>query len=143
MEKVPFIIWNENFSVGIKQMDDQHQFLISIINDLFYASRNNQADHEIHKVIEQMIKYTRIHFTSEEALLKKYQYPGFDAQRTAHQLFNKQVLDFQTRVLLKQMTVDIEVLTFLKEWWTKHILGHDLLYTDYFKQKGMFNQLNK
>lgn len=118
-------------------MDEQHKFLINIINDLFEASNNKTTELEINNIIKQMIKYTHIHFSSEEIMLKNSGYPGYGTQKYEHNLFSQQVLDFQSKLILKQMTLDIELLTFLKEWWTNHILGHDRLYKQYFLEKKM------
>ncbi len=36
-------------------MDEQHKFLINIINDLFEASNNKTTELEINNIIKQMI----------------------------------------------------------------------------------------
>ncbi len=139
MDNIPFVIWNESFSVGDKLMDDQHRFLLSIINDLFNAMQKNMAEQGVHQIVEKMVKYTKIHFSSEEAMLREVRYPGYTTQVMEHIKFTGQVLAFQDQIVYKKRGLNIEILNFLKEWWINHINGLDMLYMAYLKDKDLLN----
>ena len=44
MDKKTLIEWKEEYSVGIEEIDDQHQHMVGIINDLFYIINNKEFD---------------------------------------------------------------------------------------------------
>ncbi len=63
-------MWNNNFSVGIDQIDAQHKVLIGHIAGQ-EASVDNPDEKQrwssIHYAIVQLRDYTRIHFPSKNA----------------------------------------------------------------------------
>lgn len=136
MKKLPFIIWNSSFSVGVNKMDEQHQYLLDVINDLFFASQKGAPESEIIKLINKMVDYTRFHFSNEEHMLSKVNYPGLDTQKNEHRLFTQKIIEFQDLIVLHKASVNIEILEFLKYWWTSHIKVQDLQYKEYIDEKS-------
>lgn len=77
-------VWNESYSVRVRQFDAQHQKLFEIINSLADAMRVGKGNDVIRGVVEQLAFYTRTHFLQEEALMRQTDYPGFAAHREKH-----------------------------------------------------------
>jgi hemerythrin len=124
-----FYDWQESFSVGIKEMDDQHKKLIAIINHLHEAMISGQGKSEIGKIIEEMLEYTKFHFTAEEALMTEYKYPGLPVQKNEHSAFIKKTQAFQSDLESGKLALSLEVSTFLKDWLTNHIMINDKKYS--------------
>ena len=118
-------------------MDDQHQIMIEIINHLYEAIRLGNGDHELRKIIDQMVDYTRFHFSSEEALLYENNYPEYHIQKLEHTRFTQKVIHFQDQIRNGDIILTTEVLIFLKVWWTEHIRGQDQKYSQYLIGKGL------
>ena len=137
MNNVVFIVWQDSYSVGIKLMDEQHQFLIHLINELYGESQAHTAEKNVSNILDQMIRYSRFHFSAEEIMLKNAKYPNLDNQIKEHREYVARVLDFQSQMLVNQEIISLEVLHFLKEWWIGHIQGHDQLYRQFFLEKGL------
>ncbi|MDR3577866.1 MAG: bacteriohemerythrin [Anaerolineaceae bacterium] len=128
---MPFIIWNSTFSVGVKEMDKQHQIMIEIINHLYDLLIKSKGDRELNKVLNEMIGYTNFHFSSEENLLSTKGYPEYYRQKKEHDTFLQKTLEFQRDFQKGKMALSLEVLQFLKVWWTQHIKIEDKKYTEF------------
>lgn len=134
---MPLITWNDNYSVKVKQMDDQHKKLVDIINHLHDAMKAGKGKEAVDKVLTDLIAYTRTHFTSEESLMKLHAYPGYDEQKKAHTALVNQVVDIQKKFEAGSAPLSQDVMGFLKDWLIKHIQGTDQKYGPYFNQKGV------
>jgi hemerythrin len=65
-----FFKWSDKYSVGIKTIDSQHQELVNIINRLFDAVTNHEADKVINSILDALMDYTKTHFALEELLMQ-------------------------------------------------------------------------
>lgn len=124
------IDWQDNFSVSIKEMDDQHKKLIGMINQLHEAMKAGKGAIEIKTVIDEMINYAKFHFDSEEKLMSEHHFAGLATQKIEHNAFIKKTLEFQADLNSGKRTISIEVLNFLKDWLTNHILVNDKKYSN-------------
>ena len=62
--------WRKEFSIGIKEMDNQHMELVSIINGIHKALSEGQGMERLGDMLDRLLKYTDNHFAAEEKLLK-------------------------------------------------------------------------
>ncbi len=130
---MPLITWNDSFSVQNKVMDEQHKRLIGLINELHDLMSSGKGRTAIANTLDQMISYAKIHFADEEALLQKFNYPEFGDQKRSHDTYTQKALGRQKRYQEGQISLTVETMSFLKEWWTKHILDMDKKYSSYLK----------
>jgi hemerythrin-like metal-binding protein len=74
-----FITWSDEYSVNIKEIDRQHQFLINIINQMHELVMTDAVDGvnktAIRRVFAELADYTDYHFRTEEELFKTHNYP--------------------------------------------------------------------
>jgi len=126
--------WTDDFVIGIEMIDEDHQLLVSLINQLHAAIEANQDRDIIASVLTVLTEYTCTHFAREEKLLEKSDYPNLAEHREKHRDLSGQVIEILRRYNENE-TADIptETLIFLKEWLTKHILGTDMAYRPYVK----------
>ena len=137
MELKALVHWDDSLSVGIEEIDQQHKILVELINRLYTAIVTNTSDQEIHKILNELVQYTVIHFSVEESLMRIFNYPHYDTHKKHHEDLTKQVVDIQEKVVSGEKKVDLELLNFLRAWLTKHIMGEDKLYTSFFLDKGL------
>jgi hemerythrin len=90
-----FIEWDERYSVGIQVIDEQHQELISQINNLFPGNKKNgeapvqaSSGKEIKQFfdlnISSFLNYMSYHLSSEEKMLERIRYPDLVAHQQQH-----------------------------------------------------------
>lgn len=133
--------WKDEFSVKVAEIDKQHMRLFEIgarINELAYAK--DEFDHydEIIEVLHELVEYTEYHFKYEEELMERYQYEGFETQKFEHFFVIKKIQKILNEDIDKKQSETImNLVTFISDWITNHILKEDMKYTDFFKNKGV------
>ncbi|MDJ0880071.1 MAG: bacteriohemerythrin [Gammaproteobacteria bacterium] len=135
MKKLEKIIWTEEFSVGHKQLNDQHLKIVSFINELIESPINDQVD--ALKCISRMLEYSKEHLEYEEGLLERHNYPEASSHSIIHQFYVRKVENFLKMSFHEPHIFRTEVLSFLKEWWTYHILEEDMKYRPFLEEKGI------
>ncbi len=131
------IVWTEQFSVGISEMDKQHKKLVAMINTLIDNPRATTNSMTVSDLLTKMIKYAQEHFQDEEALMSEYGYPFKDQQSEQHRSFVKKTVDFCTAVEVGVDTVPQAMLEYLKNWLVHHILEQDMKYKTFFLERGV------
>ncbi|MGE5412493.1 MAG: bacteriohemerythrin [Clostridiales bacterium] len=134
---MPFIQWNARYSVGIKEVDTQHNKLLGYINDLHDAMKTGQAKDVMGTIIQNLIKYTTTHFSLEEKLLSENNYPAYLAHKKEHDDFVRKVLEFQKSFQTGSTSLSIDMLNFLRDWLLNHIAVSDRKYSSYLNEKGI------
>lgn len=120
------IIWDPSLALGLKEIDEQHQGIIALINEL--AARRDSGNPDIAaKTLRFLREYLNSHFVLETELMRDLGYPALDRHREQHELFANHVIFFEIEkefgVVTDQMLDDI--LAFLKDWFFQHIATED------------------
>ncbi|WP_298439455.1 bacteriohemerythrin [Geobacter sp.] len=131
------ITWNDSLSVKVKQFDDQHKKLVDMVNQLFDAMKGGKGSQVLGDILRQLIAYTQTHFAAEERLMKQYAYPDFEAHKKEHNALVMQVLDLQKQFQEGKPVLTQNVMTFLRDWLSRHIQGDDRKYGVFFNGKGV------
>ena len=124
-----YITWNNSFSVKVPDMDNQHKKLVDLVNNLHDAMKQGKGKEQIAKTLDELIKYTVFHFTSEEKLMINGGYENFEEHKAKHEELKQQVLDFQNKYKAGKIVATTEVLTFLQNWLLNHIRQDDMKYS--------------
>lgn len=131
------VTWNDTYSVGVARIDDEHRKLIRLMNDLYAAIVNHTEGAVLAKVLDGLVVYTRFHFSNEEALLKRYAYPGLAQHRAEHDKLVAQVDQLQSGLRDGKQALSMDTMTFLQGWLIRHILGTDKKYSRHLNDAGV------
>ena len=134
---MPLIQWSDRLSIGIDSVDKQHKVLINLLNKLNDAIAEGNADLILAEIFDGLSAYTIKHFAYEEGLFKKYGYSGTEAHKHEHAELIKQVKNLRQKMDEGDSMVNVEVLDFLKEWLTYHILVSDKDFAPFLIEKGV------
>src|SRR5208283_4095073 len=85
------IAWSGRYSVGISRIDTQHQRLVDLINELHAAMLAGEGDSALAKILDGLAGYAVSHFATEETLMKKFGYPGYEQHKAEHDKLAAQV----------------------------------------------------
>lgn len=130
------IQWTQNMSVGIKSIDSDHKILVGMVNRLDEAIKSGRGRESVSSILDALLDYTTYHFGREEALMQACSYPDLEAHRHTHKVLRTQVAHIRDRYLSNPDTIqDREVLAFLKNWLTSHIMGRDKLYAPFMTSR--------
>jgi hemerythrin len=131
------MMWNSKYSVGVGALDDQHTVLFEILNDLHSAMMKGQAQALTGPLLRKLVDYTRTHFTAEEGMLAAAKYPGLVEHRAKHKDLIKQVEDYAERFDRGEITLNLHLLNFLRDWLTNHIEKVDHEYGPWLNEHGV------
>jgi len=129
--------WNDSYSVGVSVFNEEHKKIINLINNLYEAMKTGRGKESLGSIFNELVDYTVVHFNNEEAMMRKYNYPGLEDQVSEHKKLTSQVRELEAKFKGGASFVTIDVLNFLKDWLTNHIAGSDKKYGPFFNGKGI------
>lgn len=131
------IVWSDKLSVGIRSIDAQHGILVDTVNELHDAMLKGQARSVTEPLLRNLVAYTRDHFSAEEALMAKANYPDLDQHRAKHRALTQKVESYIERFARGDITLSVHLLNFLRDWLTNHIQREDRAYSPCMNSSGI------
>lgn len=132
------VAWSDKLSVGVGSIDDQHKKLVTLVNRLHDAMMSGKGKEAVGPVLKGLIDYTATHFKYEEELFARTGYSEGPAHKKDHDDLVKKVVEIQQKYEQSGPGVlTIQVMNFLKDWLTAHILGADKKYGPHLVAKGI------
>ncbi len=132
---MPFIEWSDRLVTGVREADEQHKKLVNLINELYDAMKAGKGKEVIDKALNELVSYANYHFNTEETLMSKYGFPELSAHKKEHENFKAKVKEFLDKKAKGEATLTMEVMTFLKDWLVKHVMGTDKKYGPFLQAK--------
>ena len=119
------ISWSNMLSTGIDEQDNQHKKLIDLINQLNDAMKAGKGTEVLGKVLSELVNYTVFHFGYEEKLMGQHNYSDTPAHKAEHVKFVQTVGDFKKKFDSGNAVITVEIMNFLRDWLTSHIMKTD------------------
>jgi len=132
------IKWDPSFSVGVSALDADHRNLASLINEINAACRQRLGRETISSLLGRLRSHITDHFAREEALMERLGYPGY-ADHWNHHVDTNAALQriFELGASIDDLSVQHDMLVFLKAWFTNHVLGADQKLRGFFIAQGV------
>ncbi len=127
------IKWNESLLTHVPEIDQQHRQLVTLVNDLHHALREGRTQEAMKEILDELVNYTRTHFSFEEQMMARCRYPELEAHRRLHQDLVNQVMNVYRSFESGKSCIGIETFNFVKDWLTNHIQKVDKRYSPYMK----------
>lgn len=128
--------WDETLSVGVREIDAQHQGLLGLINELHDAMKEGKSREKLGGLVNRLKNYARSHFSTEENYMRQTAFPGFEEHRVQHDKFIEKVLDFELEMGEGHVS-PLEVARFLMDWYVGHVKGLDRKYAGHLQSRGI------
>jgi hemerythrin len=132
-----FIEWKDSLSVGIKEIDLQHQKLIEMINNLHDAMHQGKGKDVLGEIIKGLVGYADTHFLTEEKYFDQFGYPDTGSHKKEHSAFTQKIAEFKVGFDAGKLALSITVMDFLSSWLRNHIKVVDKKYGPFFNEKGL------
>lgn len=133
--------WIIDYSVYVKEIDEQHRHFLDIANSIFdlLDSEGISLDDLLVR-INKLGDYIFYHFVTEEEYFKKFNYEDTESHIKEHNFFRGKVNEFIEE--FKKDNVDLkktaeEMAEFSGNWLIKHILATDKDYISCFQIHGL------
>jgi hemerythrin-like metal-binding protein len=132
-----YLQWDEKFSIKNDKIDSQHKKLIGMINDVQRAMTSGSSRKDISKIFNNMVEYTKEHFSYEEDLFTRYSYGNGIKHKIAHSNFIIKTLELYGD-FVNDRGIDLNgLLDFLVDWLQKHILIDDMKFGEFLQAKDL------
>ncbi len=135
-------LWTKEFSVGVKELDQQHQHLFDLLNSLVVAVEKGESLVELMLLLDGVSNYNLYHLSSEEEYMKRLDCESQD-HLSAHAWYRKNAKQRINGVrenlragILKAPELH-EVIMFVGSWHVEHIFKVDKTYTACFNDHGL------
>lgn len=125
--------WTDALSTGNKAIDNQHRFLIDIVNDLAEAIETGKAAQKIQNILNLLQYYTEWHFCREEQCMERTRCPSHEKNKAAHAKLIETFLEYRKEFTQSGGSMDIALRLYktLTNWLVQHIQGIDAGLRDY------------
>lgn len=131
-----FVSWRDDLSVGIGVIDQEHQKLFGLINNLQTAIYYPAGETFERQALKELVDYTQYHFRREEEMMQRNGYPDYEAHKRVHEDMIRKVQEY-LQAYEKDREGTIQDLTrYLKNWLVHHIAGTDRQYGPYLRAHG-------
>ena len=131
------ITWNERFSIGITKIDAQHRSLADMVNKLHDAMTKGLGSQVIGQILNSLISYTQTHFSTEEELFARHDYPAAEDHKKEHKELVLKALEWKRQFDSGNRMLSVQISTVLRNWLVNHIEHSDKLYGRYLMLKGV------
>ena len=135
-----FLKWNSSFLVNIKEIDEQHENLFKIINNLHRSLKMGEGEAFTKPILYSLLKEVIIHFQTEEKWMKKYEYPELQKHYQAHQVYISEIKGFSIKNEKRTPLLARNLLLSLGGWYRVHITEYDKKFGKFLEEKNI--QLN-
>ncbi|CAK0741336.1 Hemerythrin [Azospirillaceae bacterium] len=116
--------WSTIYSTGHPDIDADHEKLFSILNCFTQAVNRGEEMAVIRNVLSDLLDYVDYHFSREETLMERQDYPDYNLHQRMHKRFTQQIT-----LVISQLDIGVDMsaflLSFLTRWLCDHILGAD------------------
>jgi len=131
------IKWSDEYSLGLKVIDKQHQLLVNMINRMHEVVTLSDGTEmsQIRRIFVELSDYMDNHFKTEEELLKIYHFPEIQSHRQQHNKLAMQLLELQLSFSKGHRKISLELLEFLNNWFINHIMVSDQKYASFILAK--------
>jgi hemerythrin-like metal-binding protein/putative nucleotidyltransferase with HDIG domain len=128
MKSIDIFPWNVKFNTGILKIDEQHEVLVSLLNQLASHVAFQPDAPKLSVILGQLVDYTVYHFQTEEAIWHEHLHadPAEISHIKKHEEFVAKIFAAKEKLSVVSDSATIEeLLFFLTRWLTTHILEDD------------------
>lgn len=120
--------WDGSLATGDERVDADHRRLFELFDGLLDVEEQQQDGHAIQAALEELTDYVAVHFAHEQDLMRHAGYP--ERGIAAHEAEHHKLTDRTREMVLEYRDGKLEIeelVEFLGEWLTEHILQVDRL----------------
>jgi hemerythrin len=129
----PKSAWNRELELGVGTIDSEHQLqgrLVAVLREAVETGRGRTVVDELLRRIEDTSK---VHFLSEELLMRLDAYEGYGAHVEEHRELLEQLAGLRARFEAEPALDLLEAVAWMEAWLVDHVKGMDRRFTESLK----------
>ena len=127
--------WTHELLTGMKSIDLQHQVLFNCLDGLQTALASANRHAAMQRAFDELEAFARVHFSTEEALMQKFNYPLIAPHIAEHEAFGRELEAIKHQSL--EIDVCDQLVEFLQRWLAEHIGKTDHQYVPFLQRAGV------
>ena len=129
--------WQEYLSVGVAEIDHQHQILFDRYNAFFTAYAEGVAGEELIRLFCFLEAYVATHFAHEEDLQLRVGFPDYQKHRQQHLALAEKVAELKERLVKEGPTASLisSAGLLMTGWLIEHISVMDRAIGRFVKER--------
>lgn len=134
---MPILVWSDDFSINVAEIDEQHKRLLEQVNKL-HAGVEAQIDkQDLHLLVEELYEYASFHFAFEEELMKEH---GMEIKKhhKEHKVLLKHLKNVCNAISRGKRPAFYSEYDVSNDWFLAHILDFDKRMGAFLNRKGVF-----
>lgn len=125
--RIFFPQWSDTMSCFLRKIDQQHKHMIQSFANYVMKLNSQKSFDEIKKMLKELQNYSNVHFKTEEAYMKKVNFPLLSEHLEAHQeflqLYKNMLIEYSAKKNIEQ--VKDRIAGFLS-WFLNHVREKDV-----------------
>jgi hemerythrin len=128
--------WQSTLETGHPVIDSQHRELINAVNSLLMVCQRGQGADAADATLDFLLSYTKEHFSAEEALQQKSNYPDYPNHHQYHEAFIKVIEELSAELKQTGPTPSIinKIIRNAGDWLINHIQQQDVKVAAHMKK---------
>ncbi|MDD5175855.1 MAG: adenylate/guanylate cyclase domain-containing protein [Sterolibacterium sp.] len=130
--------WREEYSVGIREIDTQHQELLAHIAELARLVGNGNT--RLGGIMDNLIEQIEHLYSSEENLMRRYAYPFIEDHLKQHRTFDRFFLELRNEIennARDRLYLVFRIQLILVDWHINHTTKSDLHLGNFLQRAGV------
>jgi hemerythrin len=119
------VTWREAFSVGVAEVDYEHQELIELINELHRSVLEGVTRAQVVAGLGEIYAQIAAHFALEEKVMRESHYRALPEHKMDHEALLDDLRDIMDEVEDDGEFDDAQLATDLDRWFSDHFRTHD------------------
>lgn len=133
---MPIVEWKSEYLLNIDQIDEHHRHLFDLLNKTYDSFVAGDSERLLADLFDELVDYATYHFATEEVVMKASGYPQYEQHHELHQKFCLRISEIQNDYMNGRSELSLEILSFLKNWITDHVLVKDAQFGHYVVNKS-------
>ena len=135
---MPIVTWCDEYNVNVKEIDIQHQKILEHVNNLHSSVEARIDKNDLKHLLVELVEFTSMHFSTEEQLMDKYEYPELEKHHKEHRILLQHMNDLVAAVSSGKYPAfysDYDVST---DWALVHISEYDKSLGAFLNSKDVY-----
>ena len=116
-----------------RPLDSEHRVQMGLVDALDHAVRQRFPRRQRDEILDQLITFTSVHFSSERLLMRLHAYPDYDAHGLEHDGFEERLEAFRQLCSRGNDGAILREIGRLRAWLAGHIGGSDARLHDHLE----------
>lgn len=131
------VSWNTRYETGIQIIDEQHQELFRIVENLRRMVQDGNRRREIETLLGELVTCSERHFAAEEAYMSRFHYPDLVPHVAEHASMLTSLQELRAKFQENHQAMALMVPTFLEGWLKHHISDGDFGFVTFLKSRNL------